>query len=238
MSKLMKVLSISFLSFLLVTSSFSGVIEAESEDASITQNLEDIGVDTKKIPKLIEKIKRGEILDSLNEKMSYIEPISVTTKFDGSVTEKYIFPDGSIKVLEMIPESYEINGVTTSASDFFTKITTEWSQSGSGYATKKMKISGSYGIITMSFYSNVTYLQNGTTMIDSAYDGGHLGAGPGVKVTITQKPTVVKSRPSGSGDAEANMRATIAGDYYTGTYVLRFFVKPAFKGNYASFGIN
>lgn len=214
-------------------------VSAESNnEAVIQQQLKNIGVHAEKIDTLTAKIINNEVIDSLNEKYDYIEPTSVKEDIYGVKTEEYIYPDGSKKILQMIPEEHTINGQAASRASFNTWIDNVWSSSGSGYSTTKFKVNGTYGIVTMTYYANVTYVQGGATTLTSVSDPGILVAGPGVSYSITEQPRIVRNKPSSSGYAESVMKAKLTGDFYSGTYALRFFVKPGHTGYYATLGLN
>lgn len=205
---------------------------------TIKTNLYEIGVDDDKIDSLSTKIINNELIDSLNDSYNYIEPISVKEEFDGRRIEEYVYPDGSKKILEIIPEEYSINNNIVSRSSFTTWIENVWYSSGTGYSNSKVRVNGSYGIVTMSYYAEIAYIQGAATRLTRVYEPGILVAGPGVNYTITEQPNVVRDKPSSLGHAEAVMKIKLTGDYYTGTYALRFFVKSGTTGHYARLGLN
>lgn len=70
---------------------------------NIVQSLRNINVDESKIKSLTEKILNGELLDSMNETFESVEPSVVFTGIDGTYYERYEYPDGSIKMVQISP---------------------------------------------------------------------------------------------------------------------------------------
>lgn len=236
MNKLLKLFNLTVLSTLTVIYLTTNVSATEIDD--ISSKLEEIGVYEEAIPNLVEKIQNGETPNSLDDKYDHVEPEYELEFEDGSKIERYRYPDGSVKILEIQPDAYEINGLRATRATWNAWVDSLGSQSGSGYSNLRLKVNGTYGIVTMTYYANVTYAYGGHVELTSVYEPGILVSGPGASYTITQNPTIVKSKPTSSGYAEAVMKANIKGDYYSGTYALRLFVRPSGNGYYASFGLN
>lgn len=146
---------------------------------------------------------------------------------DGTITERKEYPDGSVKYLEINPDKNKVNENATVNSKWNTWTENMGSKTGSGYSISTVKVTGTYGMASMSFYADVLQSQDGKIEITAVYDSGFLDEQPSSKSRITQESQVDKRTPSSQGYAEASMKVNAKGDMYSGTIVLKLFVKQS-----------
>jgi len=134
------------------------------EEAQLVAFFHENGVDDKTADKLIKKFENGIMWDSFKEEYKNMEPASVTES-NGTIIKKYVYPDGSIKVVSIITPTNDgdvsIQGVVSGGT---------WI-SGSGYRTCiGAYVSFNYGIHKASFYADFTLVDNGYDYISGAYN--------------------------------------------------------------------
>lgn len=132
----------------------------------IKEQLNTLGVDENKIDSLIIKLENGEDWDSFSGEYSNMMPTEIYKSTDDSIIERFVYPDGSVKVrsLSLPPKNQEnmVGPLSVSGGS--------WTY-GSGYATcTGAMVSESIGLLQMLFYADFTHVQNGYDMIDNIYD--------------------------------------------------------------------
>ncbi|MGO1652982.1 hypothetical protein [Senegalia sp. (in: firmicutes)] len=148
MKKLIKLLGVIGMSFILVLSLIVPVNAQEKpkiKKEEMKENFMNMEIDEKTTEKLIMKLENGEELDSFKKEFENIEPYE-TIEEDLEITEKFVYPDGSRKIvtIEATP-----NGITTGKiSGGDREAGTYW------YNWKDAKVSASWGVITASFYAD------------------------------------------------------------------------------------
>lgn len=181
---------------------------------AITQSFDQNGIDEATQEKLIEKVKNGELLDSLNPQKAS-EGIT-TTDYEKSVagseplegyTSKTVFPDGSFITMKVTPTKVtpydeENDGITP-------QDVTPGSGSvcGSGYCNiVDAKVSYDTGVIYAEFLANYTIANGGYDSITKVYQ-------PKVKIWLgsysnLQKPVIDRGTETYYQSAKASMTWT------------------------------
>lgn len=185
----------------------NNIIEANKlsidEEASLTGFLSENDVDSSTINSLIDKVNKGELWDCLKEEYNNIEPSYVNTSPNGETTEKYVYPDGSIKVCEInAPQDIQ----SRSVSDIF------WN-SGSGYSIARgAKVRESVGLATASFYADFELIRGGYDQINRVYDYSITTLGG---TYSSPSLSIVRSKESVSYPAEAKLNFDFS--FYNGS---------------------
>ena len=185
-----------------------------------------IGVASEDVDELVEKVQNGEMLDSMKKEYENISPSEISYN-DGFKTEKYIYPDGSVKVV----------GIDTKDANVFTgQLSGGNYTSGSGYYVwRGVKVFATWGIVTASFYANI---EGTKTMgrINKIYDYGITvigGTWSDVSFTITRSNATSTSVPA---EARLYFVASAVDQLAMSTFYLRLYV-PMGSGAYANFSI-
>lgn len=140
------------------------------EESQIVGFLHDNGVDDKTTKNLIKKFKKGIMWDSLKEEYKDIEPAFITESPDGTITQKFVYPDGSICVSTMVVPKYDNQSNDDQTISPMSVGGGTW-VSGTGYRIcYGAYVSESYGIISGSFYADFTLIDGGYDYISNAYD--------------------------------------------------------------------
>lgn len=175
-----------------VIESNKGFKFTEEEKSYLANWLIENGVNENTKDKLMEKLEKGEMWDSI----SGGNPVKIE-KLD-EMTEKTIYEDGSIIVsgseLENNKNNRALSGGTT--------------QSGSGYISRlNVKVYQNSGVINAHFYANYTNANGGYDIIDSIRDPKVVTVG-GTVSDIKLK--MVKRREDAGGHAQARLSFTVS----------------------------
>jgi len=126
-------------------------------------------VDDYTISRLIDKLNRGEVWDCVKEEYKDIQP-SYTQRFENVIIKKYEYPDGSVKVNEVVLPAQK-NMMYSARSSFFNSIGGGDWHSGTGYRTcTGAKVSMKTGFVNASFLADFTIVNGGYDEIHEVYD--------------------------------------------------------------------
>lgn len=166
----------------------------------MAQDLMKIGVKRKYLANLMNKLAKGELLDSMKKEYENVLPSEQRFE-NGLLEEKYYYPDGSVKILKI------------SAGTFAGKISGGTYNSGSYWCTwNNARVFGSWGFVTMSFRASFEGAK-GAGIIHSVFNGSVTPAG----VTFKNKSLKI-NRAKAISNAAA--RATLS-IYWNGYQVRR-----------------
>lgn len=179
---LMAVLAFSFASNNLTYASDSKGKLTKADEQSISEGLAGLGVDEKTQHKLIKKLERGELWDSMNpEKIEAVKDQLVVS--EEKPVAKYVFGDGSVLVNKLeLPSTSPyptLEGGTQSC--------------GSGYCTfQNVKVFRDDGLIKCYYYANYTVLNGAPDYISNVFSynitvrGGSY-SNPSLKILIPEE---------------------------------------------------
>jgi len=167
---------VTIISMFLSTSIYAGenknnkITITAQEKSQIVESLHDNGVDNKTINRLIEKLEDGIMWDSFKEEYRNIRPAYIIESPDGTITEKYVYPDGSIRVSTLVVPKYNhqpndnqtINPMSVGGGTWI---------SGSGYRTcYGAYVKEDMVLLLGAFYADFTLLDGAYDYISDAYD--------------------------------------------------------------------
>lgn len=181
-----------------------------------------LGVDVKTANTLISKIEKGEVIDSLNSKYNNTKPVYTQVKDDGTYIERYEYPDGSVKLLKIIPDIFkgEIK-------------TGDYTSGSYWYNHKKAKVIASWGVVTASYYADFSgSTQSGT--ISRVYDYGISVVGG----TFSNASLYINRKNASDNPAQATLKfeGKAIKSFGHSTFYLRLFV-PKGSSPYCEFSI-
>ncbi|NOJ72136.1 hypothetical protein [Paenibacillus alvei] len=175
---------------------------------NIKRNLTAMGVDPTIQAKLIIKLEKGELWDSMNPHMADQGSVTKHTITDHNKNKVYqtktTFPDGSVTIV-----SVTTHDPSSSTSEIITPlgISGGTSSCGSGYCTYfGVKVYGGNGVISANFLADYTLVNGGPDYIDKVYQGS---AKAQVGTTSDLKePTILRAMETDYQSASANMSWT------------------------------
>ncbi|MCR4431212.1 MAG: hypothetical protein NUV45_09375 [Tepidanaerobacteraceae bacterium] len=207
------ILSISFSALAKDNVSFS--LE-ENMKSKIRSNLDELSIDRETQDKLIKKLERGELWDSMNpEKVSQVPIRDLTPSIDKPV-KRVVFEDGSVIENKIDFSEATIKEIyAESSSDMQPKATITY--------YKNVKVSGKKGTVGGGFYAdyyiNWDYDEDGISAVRDSYINVVGGSYSNKELKI------VKSRENASGPAEATLTADISYGGYAGeTFHFKMYV--------------
>lgn len=174
----------------------------------IKTNLSAMGVDSKTQNSLIDKLKSGQIWDSMNPEMQDKGIVSTTSSIDldgNKVTiTKTVYPDGSVSVVSItVPSKSNGSGDIVTPQD----VGGGSSSCGSGYCnTYGAKVDGGNGVVTASFLADYSIVNGGYDSILKVYQ-------PSVKVYFgsyenVSGPNILRAQETQYQSARAYMSWT------------------------------
>lgn len=191
----------------------------KAEENQITSFFKENGVEDRTIRDLLKKFKNGEVWDSQKKEYSNIKPAEILTYSDGTIKEKYVYPDGSIMVSTVGTAQPK-----TSNNDIIMAASVNggtWTY-GSGYSScRNALVENNWGNLSLSFYADFTLVNGAADMIDNVRDyriyviGGTYS---NVQLGITDKYELTNYRP-----AEAKLSCDVT--YYGGTATMNYYLK-------------
>ena len=190
------------------------VSQAKESQLSVKEKLIEMGVDEKKVDVLESKIYNGEKLDSMKEEFDNIEPVEKKWLNNNTYSEKYVYPDGSIKSLS-ISGGY-LTGTIESGS---------YSSGTYWWAWENAKVVASWGFVTASFRANMSG-SVGSGSISKVYDYAITTIGGSFS---NQSLRINRSEATKSYPAQATLffTATSIKDAFKSTFYLRLKVPYA-----------
>ncbi|GBF10237.1 hypothetical protein TEPIDINF_001741 [Tepidibacillus infernus] len=176
----------------------------------IKENLTEMGVDEKTQNSLINKLKEGQIWDSMNVKMKDKGITNTILKTDANGTKvqstKTVYPDGSVNVVNITIPSPELD------SEFSVQDVSGGTAScGSGYCNYYgVKVDGGNGIVNASFLADYTFVDGGYDYISKAYQ-------PRVEVYFgsfsdVTGPVILRAKETSYQSARAYLKWTFNND--------------------------
>ena len=191
---------------------------------SISEQFALLGVEENTIEALTTKVLNGEPLDSMKEEYSNILPVESGWTSNNEYIEKYVYPDGSIKQVQISRGVFNgnISGGSYSAGTYY-------------YTWTNAKVSATWGIVTASFRADFQGA-NGLGKITSVYDYGISVIGG---TFSSQSLTINRANATSSNPAQATLFfiGTATGDFGQSTFYLRLYV-PYTSGAYARLTVN
>ena len=113
--------------------------DIQKNEQKLRSFLKDNDVEQATIEKLINKLYKGEIWDCLKKDYKDCKEVSTTKSTNGKIIQKYVYPDGSIKILSQTP-TINISNISKDKNISKSISGGKWS-SGSGYhAVKGAKV--------------------------------------------------------------------------------------------------
>lgn len=202
-----------------------GVTTGLAQDEGIDRDrfrmrFSELGVEDATIDKLYEKIINGIPLDSMLEEYSNISPTNIVQYEDGRVVKKYVYPDGSVRINEII-SGKEIHVQAR-------EIISGEGTSGSGYVLKIGDIiRDDNGLVELSFKADYVMTAYDTCQIRSVYNQKvkiFLNAG------ISSQEELLIERAEGTNrnpaSAVFSCKVTAIGNTAASSFRLRLIVKP------------
>ncbi|MCM3702053.1 hypothetical protein [Paenibacillus macerans] len=174
---------------------------------ALEKRFDELGVKEEKRSLLLEKIAKGELLDSENPKMEDKGIVTHSENFNtfSKTQEKIVkteYPDGSIT----------INAITGGTATC-----------GSGYCNfKKVKISGGNTFIQVYYYVDYTKVDQGLDYIADAYDE-NLQATLGASYS-DEKLTIVRAKETLRDPAKVSLKWNFSGGGLKTTQYLHFYL--------------
>lgn len=158
MKLLTKSISITFISlsimFLFVTPTKA------MQTMKLRNEMKRLGISETVSEKLIRKINNNELLDSMNPKYDYVKPAQ-TIKTDKLLQEKYVYPDGSLKIVTVEKlASISLPGKISGGS---------YNSGGYWYTWNNASVSAIYLFVNFAFKANFEGA-TGVGKISKVYD--------------------------------------------------------------------
>lgn len=184
-------------------------------ESQISESLLKVGVEQKCLPHLMNKLAHGELLDSMKNEYANVQP-SERKYENGFIQEKYLYPDGSVKILKI------------SAGTFAGKISGGTYNSGSyWYTWNNARVFGSWGFVIMSFRASFEGAK-GAGIIHSVSNGSVTTAGG----TFKNKSLKI-NRAKATSNAAARATLSIYWNGYQGAAAsdVRLYLYVLYNGN-------
>lgn len=192
----------------------ASAITAEKR-AEIEQNMDSLGIAVATQQELVEKLERGEMLDSFDADAEPINTIPVDQPgFESTI---YVYEDGSRTKSDVEAGTEAADGITTRG---ITGCTTKTFSGGSSKSNCKVKVSTI--LYVGQFCANYTHVNGGNSYISSAYNWGCAGIGCNI-----EKTGIVKKKADLNGPAKAEMRVQVGAAGVTTTGYVQLFVRGA-----------
>ncbi|MBB5833032.1 DUF4148 domain-containing protein [Brachybacterium aquaticum] len=183
------------------------------ERAEIEQNMDSLGIADATQQQLVQKLERGELLDSFNVAAEPIDTIPVDQPgFESTI---YVYEDGSRTKSDLETGAESVDGITTRG---ITGCTTSTFSGGSSMSDCKVKVSTI--LYVGQFNANYTLVNGGNSYISKAYNWGCAGFGCNI-----EKTGIVKKTADLNGPAKAEMRVQVGGLGATTTGYIQLFVR-------------
>lgn len=165
--------------------------EEQVDRLEFERKFKELGVAENVIDALYEKTLQGIVLDSMSEEYSNIQPSEIKYYEDGRIMKRYVYPDGSVRVVEIVPGKE----ICIQPCEIIPGEGT----SGSGYVLRTGdKIIDGSGLLEVSFKADYIMTANDTCEILKVYDphvACVMGAYSGEELLIS-KSTGTKANPA------------------------------------------
>ncbi len=218
MKKYLSMLLALIMVFSLSTAAFASSNEIQlspTDKQELHKNLTELGITQKTQSKLIQKLERGQVWDSMNPDMISKVPANALTPTENSPIKRFVFPDGSVIQVEMSP-----NNTPESESHLFMAMS---SSSGSGYYSyTDKKISITSGLVGYGFYADFTLVNGSYDYISDVYDPfvNVIGGSGSINSLNIDRSTETSTRPA---TATLSVQVDFAGGVAaSGTHILKF----------------
>lgn len=190
---------------------FSTISASNSFNKTETRSqLVSAGVEISKVDYLVEKLERGELLDSMKEEYSNIAPVLEVTTSSYYIA-KYVYPDGSVVNIEIVPRVYSgsITGGTFNGGSYW-------------YTWRNARVLASWGVVTASFYADMQG-STGLGRIDAIRDWGIITIGGTFNL---HNFSIVRANATSSIPAQVRLffSATALQNFGQATFYLRLYV--------------
>ena len=200
--------------------------EYQQNNITLRQNFIDSGVDIKKVDNLVYKVNNGIMLDAFNPIYSDLQPaVKLFDLNEGHYIEKYVYPDGSIKKIEVKGGLFDLfRGVIQGGNHTST---------GYYYTWTNAQIFATWGPVTATYRADFEGSNTGEGQIHRVYDPGvTVAGGTFANVSLTIQRQV--SDYNNPAKAQLYFEGTLVGDWGQSTFYLRLYV-PHSSGAYCEF---
>lgn len=175
---------------------------------NIKRDLSEMGVDPTIQAKLITKLEKGELWDSMNPHMTDQGTVTKHIITDHNKNKVYqtktTFPDGSVNVV-----SITTHDPSSPTSEIITPLGISGGSStcGSGYCTYfGVKVYSGNGVVSANFLADYTLVNGGFDYIDNVYQGS-AKAQVGT-ISNLKEPTILRAQETDYQSASASMSWT------------------------------
>lgn len=213
-------------SWIPVSANTSSINEFQEKNIDLRTNFIESGVEVTKVDNLVFKINNGILLDCFDPKYSNIEPeIKLMDLNKGYYLEKYVYPDGSIKKIEVKAGLFDLmkgviqGGNHTSSGYYFT-----WTNA---------QVIATWTVVTGSFRADFEGSNTGEGKISSVYDPGVTVAG-GTFSNVSLEIQRQVSDYNNPAKAQLYFEGTVTGGFGQSSFYLRLFV-PHSSSAYCEF---
>ncbi|SLM98113.1 hypothetical protein FM106_15515 [Brachybacterium faecium] len=186
---------------------------AAEDRAEIEQNMDFLGIADATQQQLVDKLERGELLDSFDADAEPVDIIPVDQPGFESVI--YVYEDGS-RTKSDVEEGVDTAGGI--AAQGIAGCTSKTFSGGISMSNCTVKVSTI--LYVGQFYANFTHVNGGNSYISKAYNWGCAGFGCNI-----EKTGIVKKEADLNGPAKAEMRVQVGGLGVTTTGYVQLFVE-------------